>query len=182
MSAEQFVASESPLGVTGLGSGGRALPHVSTSFARSLVEAGAVPRAEGRQLGIAEQVRDVRQPQLPVCEMVADLLDAHPVEQVAEAVFLLLETTLQCADIRAERVGNLPDRSPARGHQQPDRLLDLFSYAALTRAHDRVDQLPCMVGQGRIRSRQRTVEIASLDDDPVEVRAEMHRAVEQPLV
>src|SRR6478735_12602997 len=54
-------------------SGDAGLQKIAASFARRLVEPRAIPGAEGCQLREAQQVGDVRQPQLPVREMLRHL-------------------------------------------------------------------------------------------------------------
>src|SRR5215218_4852538 len=79
-------------------------------------------------------------------------------------------------------MGDFADRGSAAGHQQPDRLLDLFRERTSTWVDHGGDQLTSESGHSLVRARQWPFQILSSNDDSIEVRSELHRAVEQPIV
>ena len=85
---------------------------------------------------------DVGQAKAPVREMLADLLDANPVEQLAERCAVALQLTLQRSNVAAERMGDLADARAADRHQQADRMLDLLRDRTRPGIDDRRHKLP----------------------------------------
>src|SRR3954447_1723142 len=114
--------------------------------------------------------------------MLPDLLHPHPVEKVAETRAFLLEPPLQRAHVRTEGMRDFANRRTPARHQQPDRLLDLLGDRAMAWVNERADEFPRMGREGLVRARQGPVQVFLADDDAIEVRIELQRTVEQPVV
>ena len=89
--------------------------------------------------------------------MLAHLLDADLVEELAKTAIFFPEAALQSPRVPIERVSYFTDGGPSGRHQQSDRLLDFFRYAVLCGTHDCIDEFAGMICKRRIRSRKRAV-------------------------
>ena len=90
------------------------------------MEAAPVPSAEGGKGRISQQLGNVGQPKPTVREVLADLLDAHAIEQFAEAGLLPVQAPLKSPDVGTESVGHPADRCTPRRHEQANRLFDFL--------------------------------------------------------
>src|SRR4051812_33906704 len=118
---------------------------------RRSIEAAAIPAAEGREAGVAEQVSNVGQPQMTARKMMAYLLNTDAVEEIAEDHAVPLQTALERPDVRAQRVRDLSDRRASHGHEDPDRLFDFLGDGTIAGRHHPSNELPRVRSERHVR-------------------------------
>ena len=114
--------------------------------------------------------------------MLTHLLRPNTVEKVAEARPLTIQVSLEGADTHPQRIGHPGKvRSPER-HEQPDRLLDFVSRSPFARVNCCPDKFPRVASKRGVPPWKLTRHVARVDNNPVEIRPELDRAIEESII